>query len=151
MRSILPFMRAAVAFAAAAAAAGCGSSSSSSNDMQTAAGPDLATSSCSQTVDGYCGGAASCVRDTASAQQASSWCPDGGTSQGAVTLQHCAGGQTVIVANYADSANHFVYAGGALVAIFTALPHAETNLMCLAGPAMFAAPSGCDTPTTLCQ
>ncbi|HEY1587134.1 MAG TPA: hypothetical protein VGH63_15670 [Polyangia bacterium] len=132
------------------AAAGCGSSSSTSNDMQTASGPDLATSACAQTVDAYCAAAGPCVRDTASAQQAASWCPNSTASGGAVTLQDCAGGQTVVIANYADSANHFVYAGGALVAIFTAPPHAADNLACIAGPTMIAAPSGCGAPTTLC-
>jgi hypothetical protein len=140
MRCILPI---------ALFVAGCGSSSSTPNDMQTSAGPDLAASSCSQTVDTYCA-AAHCVRDTGSAQLPSSWCPDGGTAAGSVTLQHCAGGQTVIVANYADSADHLVYAAGALVAIFTSLPHGTGSLACVAGPATFAPPSGCDAPTTLC-
>jgi hypothetical protein len=131
------------------AAAGCGSSSSPTNDMQSAGGPDLATSACAQTVDAYCAAAGPCVRDTASAQQAASWCPNG-SAGGAVTLQDCAGGQTVVVANYSDTANHFVYAGGALVAIFTSLPHATDNLGCVAGPPTIAAPTGCGAATTLC-
>jgi hypothetical protein len=131
------------------AAAGCGSSSSTSNDMQHAGGPDLATSACAQTIDAYCAAAGPCVRDTASAQQAASWCPNGPTTVSA-TLQDCAGGQTVVVVTYSDSANHYVYAGGALVAIFTAPPHATDNLGCVAGPAMIAPPSGCGAPTTLC-
>jgi len=117
--------------------------------MQSAGGPDLATSTCAQTVDAYCAAAGPCVRDTASAQQAASWCTNGTSASGAVTLQDCGGGQTVVVANYADSSNHFVYAGGALVAIFTAPPHA-TDLACIAGPTMIAAPSGCGAPMTLC-
>lgn len=119
------------------------------NDMQ-AAGPDLSTSSCAQTVDAYCAAAGPCVRDTASAQMASSWCMSGMSASGAVTLQTCAGGQTVVVANYSDSASHYVYDGSALVAIFTSLPHASDNLACVAGPTTFAAPSGCGAPTTLC-
>src|SRR5207302_1625189 len=111
------------------AAAGCGSSSSTPNDMQSASGPDLATTACAQTVDAYCAAAGPCVRDTASAQVAASWCPNGPTTV-AATIQSCAGGQTVVVATYSDSANHFVYAGGALVAIFTAPPHATDNLAC---------------------
>ncbi|HEX9104386.1 MAG TPA: hypothetical protein VF997_19380 [Polyangia bacterium] len=141
MRSPLPLLL--------LAAAGCGSSSSTSKDLQ--AGPDLATLSCSQTVDARCAAGGGCVRDLTAAQQPSSWCPDGGSGAvGGVTLQHCAGGQTVIVVTYVDSSDHFVYASGALVAIFSSLPHAADSLVCVAGPATFAAPSGCDTPTTLC-
>lgn len=131
------------------AAAGCGSGSSTTNDM-SAAGPDLATSACAQTVDAYCTASGPCVRDTASAQMATSWCTNGMSASGNVTLQTCAGGQTVVVANYADSANHWVYDASALVAVFTSLPHATDNLGCVAGPPTFAAPTGCGTPTTLC-
>jgi len=143
MRSLVPLML-------LAAAAGCGSSSSTPNDMQMSAGADLAALACSQTVDAHCA-AGGCVRDLASAQQASTWCPDGGTSNvGGVTVQHCAGGQTVVVVAYADSTDHLVYASGALVAVFSSLPHAAETLVCVAGPATFAAPTGCDAPTTLC-
>jgi hypothetical protein len=142
MRSILPLLL--------VAAAGCGSGTASPNDMQAATGADLAASSCSQTVDAYCAAVGHCIRDVNAAQQPSAWCPDGGTATGAVTLQHCAGGQTVIVTTYVDSADHFVYASGALAAVFTSLPHATTALACVAGPTTFAAPTGCDTPTTLC-
>lgn len=114
-------------------------------------GPDLAASTCSGTVDAYCAAQGPCVRDATAAQQASSWCPDGGTAV-SVTLQHCAGGQIVVIANYSDSASHFVYSGGTLAAIFSGIPHGGTNdLLCVAGPATFAVPSGCDTPTTLCS
>jgi hypothetical protein len=127
--------------------AGCGSSSSSS-DMQTSAGPDMATSSCSQTVAAYCAAVGNCKQDLATAMMASSWCPSG-SSGVMVTLQHCAGSQTLIIATYTDSADHLVYAGGALVAVFTSVPHTN-DLTCVAGPTTFAAPSGCDTATTLC-
>lgn len=140
MRSLVPLLL--------LAAAGCGSSSSTSNDMQ-ASGGDMATAlSCSATLDARCaqGG---CVRDLASAQQPSSWCPDGGTSIGNVTLQHCAGSQTVITVGYVDSTDEFVYAGGMLVAVLSGVPHSQT-LVCTGGPTTFAAPSGCDAPTTLC-
>ncbi len=142
MRSLVPLML--------VLAAGCGSSSSTSNDMQSSAGPDLGASACSGTVDAFCAAQGPCVRDATAAQQPSSWCPDGGTASASVTLQHCAGGQIVVVATYVDSANHFVYAGGSLAAIFTSIPHAMTDLVCVAGPTTFAAPSGCDAPTTLC-
>jgi hypothetical protein len=134
-----------------AALAGCGSSSSTPNDMQMSTAADLAPASlsCSETVDAHCA-AGGCIRDLASAQQASSWCPDGGTANiGSVTVQHCAGGQTVLVVTYSDSADHLVYASGMLAAVFSSLPH-SVDLVCVAGPATFAAPTGCDAPTTLC-
>ncbi len=130
-------------------AAGCGSSSSTANDMQSSGGDLAIVLSCSQTVDGRCA-AGGCVRDLASAQQPSSWCPDGGTSMvGSVTLSHCAGGQTVITVGYVDSNDEFVYANGALVAVLSGVPHSQT-LVCTGGPTTFAAPTGCDAPTTLC-
>ena len=134
-----------------AAASGCSNGSSTSNhDMQATGGGDMAmVLSCSQTVDGRCA-AGGCVRDLASAQQASSWCPDGGTSMvGSVTLQHCAGGQTVITVGYVDSSDEMVYASGALVAVLSMEPHSAT-VVCTGGPTTFAAPTGCDTATTLC-
>lgn len=142
MRSLVPILL-------LAAAAGCGSSSSTPNDMQMSAGADLAALSCSETVDAHCA-AGGCVRDLASALEASSWCPDGGTANiGGVTVQHCAGGQTVLVVTYSDSSDHLVYVSGQLAAVFSSLPH-SVELVCVAGPATFAAPSGCDAPTTLC-
>ena len=144
MRSLMPLL-------VLAAAAGCGSSSSTSNDMQTSGGPDLAASSCGQTVDAYCAAVGNCVRDAGAAQMAATWCPPGGPSTvTSVTVQHCAGGQIVVVATYADSADHLVYAPSMLTAVFNSLPHATTDLVCVAGPTTFAAPSGCDTPTQIC-
>jgi len=133
-----------------AALAGCGSSSSTPNDMQMSSAADAPASlSCSATVDAHCA-AGGCIRDLASAMQASSWCPDGGTGNvGGVTVQHCAGGQTVVVVNYSDSADHLVYVSGMLAAVLSSLPH-STDLVCVGGPATFAAPTGCDAPTTLC-
>ena len=127
--------------------AGCGSSSSKS-DMQTSSGPDMATSSCGQSVAAYCAAVGNCKQDLATAMMASTWCPSGASAPPMVTLQHC-GSQTVIVVDYADSADHLVYDGGALVAVFTSVPHSNV-LTCVAGPSMFAAPSGCDAATTLC-
>jgi hypothetical protein len=130
--------------------AGCGSNSTNS-DMQSGTGMDLALAACSRTLDAYCALQATgyCVLTLAAAQQPSSWCPDGGT-HGTVTQTHCAGGQTVIVVQYTDNSDHFVYdSSGALVAAFSQLPH-ESNLTCNGGPASFAAPTGCDTPTTIC-
>ena len=127
--------------------AGCGSSSSSS-DMQTTAGPDMATSACSQTVAAYCAAVGTCKQDLATAMMASSWCPNGSNGTG-VTLQHC-GAQTLIIATYPESADHFVYDSSTLVAVFTSVSHTN-DLTCVAGPARFAALSGCDSATTLCQ
>src|SRR5438270_10785089 len=131
--------------------AGCGSDTSKTMDMQSAMTMDLAVARCSRTLADYCAlqPDGSCVQTLAAAQQPSSWCPDGGTISRTVTLQHCAGSQIVIVASYIDNSDHFVYdASGALVAVFSALPHQD--LSCSGGPASFAAPTGCDSPTTLC-
>jgi hypothetical protein len=130
--------------------AGCGSGTNTNTDMQSGGAMDLAIAACSRTLDGYCALQAPgyCVRTLAAAQQASSWCPDGGT-HGIVTQTHCSNGQTVIVVAYTDNSDHFVYdSSGALVAVFSALPHQD--LTCSGGPASFAAPSGCDAATTIC-
>ena len=120
--------------------------------MQTGTAMDLAIAACPRTLSGYCAlqTAGYCVQTLAAAQQPSTWCPDGGTISRTVTLQHCAGNQTVIVVSYTDNSDHFVYdSSGALVAVFSALPHQD--LSCSGGPASFAAPSACDSPTTLCS
>ncbi|MCU1281054.1 MAG: hypothetical protein JWM53_4600 [bacterium] len=131
--------------------AGCGSGSSNATDMQSGAALDLAVAACTRTLDGDCATQATgyCVRTLAAAQMPSTWCPDGGT-QATATLQHCAGGQTLIVVAYTDSSDHFVYdASGALIAIFTALPHQPAT--CAGGPGSFPAPSGCDAATSICS
>ena len=128
--------------------AGCGSSSSSSDMQMTSSGPDMATSSCSQTVAAYCAAVGNCKQDLATAMMASSWCPSGSTGV-MVTLQHC-GAQTLVIATYSESADHFVYENGSLAAVFTTVSHTN-DLPCVAGPSMYAAPSGCDSATTLCQ
>ena len=141
MRLLLPLLL--------VAAAGCGSSSSPLDMGSTQTGPDMATSPCAQSVAAYCGAVGNCKQDLATAMMASSWCPSGASSPPMVTLQHC-GTQTLIIVNYADSADHLVYDGsGALVAVFTSVPH-STQLTCVAGPATFAAPSGCDAASTIC-
>ena len=130
--------------------AGCGSSSSTGNDMATTSGPDMATSACSQDVNSYCAAVGNCHRDVASASMAATWCPSG-SAPPAVTLQHCAGSQTLIATTYSDSTDHLVYdSSGALVAVFTSVSHTN-DFTCVAGPSHFAAPSGCDTPTQLCM
>jgi hypothetical protein len=119
--------------------------------MQTAAGPDLAMSSCSQTVDAYCAAVGTCKRDVATASMAATWCPNGNTGTVTVTLQHCAGSQTLISTTYSDSTDHLVYdSSGALVAVFSSVSH-TTDFTCVAGPAKFAAPSGCDAASQLCS
>ena len=144
MRALLPFLL--------LLAPGCNTGTPTNhNDMQTTGGPDLAASSCSQTVDAYCAAAGNCVRDATAAQMAATWCPAGGSNNPmSVTVQHCSGGQIVVVVTYSDSADHFVYASSMLAAIFNSIPHATTDLVCVAGPTTFAAPSGCDSPSQIC-
>jgi hypothetical protein len=127
------------------------SNKTSTNDMQTGTGMDLAVAACARTLDGYCALQATgyCQHMLASAQQPSTWCPDGGT-HGTVTLQHCANGQTSILVSYTDSSDQFVYdASGTLVAVFSALPHQAAT--CAGGPGSFPAPTNCDAGTTICS
>lgn len=128
--------------------AGCGNSSKSKSDMGTPA--DMATLSCPETIDAYCTPSAGCVRDEGTAQNlGGSFCADGGTEISAQSIG-CAGGDLIVIVQYSDSATTFYYTGGNLTAIFTAVPHTQ-DLVCLAGPATVAPPSGCALQDSLCQ